>query len=120
LTLASTSGNNADGLSVMHTGTEATNTTFTLTVGIAELLNRQLGFITDTSDGYVTFKQTSLKNSIDNYEDRIEDMEAMLARKMETMINRFVAMELALSIIQNQSNWLAGQINSAYNGWQNK
>ncbi len=117
LTLASTSGNNAAGLSVMYTGTESANTTFTLTLGIAELLNRQLGFITDTSDGYVTFKQTSLKNSIDNYEDRIEDMEAMLARKMETMINRFVAMELAMSQLQSQSNWLSGQISASFSAW---
>jgi len=111
-------GNNADGLSISYTGTSAiASTTFTLTLGIGELLDRRLGFITNTSDGYVTYKQTSLGNSIDSFEDQIENMEASLNRKMEMMITRFVAMELALAKIQNQSQWLAGQINASFSGW---
>jgi len=111
-------GNDADGLSVSYTGTTtATDISFTLTLGIAELLDRQLGFITDASDGYVAYKQTSLKNSIDSHETRIEDMEAQLNLKMEMMINKFVAMEMALSRIQSQSDWLTGQINASLRGW---
>jgi flagellar hook-associated protein 2 len=110
-------GNNADGLSVIYTGTTTTTTTFTLTLGIAELLDRQLGFITDSTDGYVAYKQTSLENSIDSYETRAEEMEDQLDRKMEMMINKFVAMEVALSKIQNQSDWLIGQINASWNAW---
>ncbi len=117
LSLSSTSSNNAAGLSMLYTGSGTTSTTFTLTVGIAELLERQLGFITDSSDGYATFKQTSLGDRIDDYTDRIEDMEDLLARKMESMINQFVAMELALSQISSQSDWLSGQINASYSAW---
>jgi flagellar hook-associated protein 2 len=110
-------GNNADGLSISYQGTETTTTTFTLSLGVAELLDRQLGFITDTSDGYVTYKQESLENRIDDFEDQIEDMEDRLNRKMQNMINRFVAMETALSKIQNQSDWLASQMDAVYAGW---
>jgi flagellar capping protein FliD len=125
-------GNNADGLSISYTGTSTiAETTFTLTLGIGELLDRRLGFITNTSDGYVTYKKTSLGNSIDSFEDQIENMEASLNsfedqienmeaslnRKMETMINRFVAMELALAKIQNQSQWLSSQISASFSGW---
>ena len=110
-------GNDADGLSISYSGTGTPTTTFTLTLGIGVLLDRQLGFITDTTDGYVAFKQESLQDSIDSYETRIEQMEAQLNRKMEMMINKFVAMEVALSKIQNQSNWLTGQINASYSGW---
>lgn len=111
-------GDNADGLSISYTGTSTlTSATFSFALGVAELLDRQLGFITDASDGYVTYKQTSLKNSIDSFETQIENMEASLNRKMETMINRFVAMELALAKIQNQSQWLAGQISASLGGW---
>ncbi|HPL62874.1 MAG TPA: flagellar filament capping protein FliD [Syntrophales bacterium] len=117
LTLSS-SGNNADGLSILYTGTTAQTADFTLTLGIADILDRQLGFITDSTDGYVAFKQTSLDGSIESYDDQIELLEATLARKQEQMINRFVAMELALSKIQNQSNWLASQINAAQNMWE--
>jgi flagellar hook-associated protein 2 len=111
-------GNNADGLSLSYTGTSAlAGATFSFALGVAELLDRQLGFITDANDGYVTYKQTSLKNSIDSFDTQIENMEASLNRKMETMINRFVAMELALAKIQNQSQWLAGQISASLSGW---
>lgn len=108
-------GNNADGLSMSYTG--SATTTFTLTLSTAELLDRQLGFITDTTDGYVTYKQTSLQDSIDDFRDQIEDMEARLNRKMEMMINKFVAMEMAMSKIQSQSQWLAGQLEASYSGW---
>ena len=109
--------NNADGLSISYSGTTTTSTTFTLSLGIAELLDRQLGFITDDTDGYVSFKQTSLQNSIDSHEDQIEDMKARLDLKMERMINQFVAMELAMSDIQTQSDWLTGQITASLSGW---
>lgn len=111
LTLSS-DGNNADGLSLLYAGSSTASTTFTLTLGIADLLERKLGFITDTDGGYVAFKQTSLQNSIDGYESQVDQLEALLNRKTEMMINRFVAMELALSKIQQQSNWLSQQLSS--------
>ncbi len=114
LALAS-DGDNADGLSVLYTGTTATTANFTLTLGIGDLLDRQLGFITNSTDGYVTFKQTSLGDSIDSYDTQIEQLNAWLERKTEMMINRFVAMELAMSKIQNQSSWLTGQVNALDN-----
>jgi flagellar hook-associated protein 2 len=110
-------GNNADGLSISYSGTTSTSTTFTLTLGIAELLSRQLGFITNSTDGYVTYKQTSLQDSIDSFGTQIEQMDARLNRKMEMMINRFVAMEVALSKMQSQSNWFSSQVDGLYSGW---
>jgi flagellar hook-associated protein 2 len=88
-----------------------------ITMGAAELFDRELYGITDPYDGYVAFKLDSLQNSIDSFETQIENMEARLNRKMETMINRFVAMELALARIQNQSDWLSAQIGASFSGW---
>ena len=110
---------NTDGLSVMYTGTsDQTNAgTLTMTIGLAELFDRVLFNITDTYDGYVSFKQDSLQDRIQDLGEQIENMEARLDKKMENMINRFVAMELALSEMQNQSSWLTGQLNAASGGW---
>jgi len=116
LTLES-SGNSADGLSVLYTGASPMSATLNLTLGVADLLQRQLGFITDATDGYLKFKQTSLKSSIDGYGKQIDSLEAALERKTENLINQFVAMEMALSEIQNQSAWLAGQISAAESVW---
>jgi len=88
-----------------------------ITMGVAEKFDRKLYDITDSVDGYVSFKQDSLQGSIDSFKTQIENMEAFLDRKTESLINRFVAMELALSGIQNQSSWLAGQVNASYSGW---
>lgn len=119
--LTGSSGNaNTDGLAVRYSGTgnDVDVGTLKLTLGVAELFKRSLYSITDATDGYAAFKQTSLQDQIDNIEDRIEDMQTRLDQKMEAMINRFVAMELALSRIQNMSSWLTGQINAAQSAWR--
>jgi flagellar hook-associated protein 2 len=111
---------NIDGLTIRYTGT-AENVdagTVKLTLGVAELFSRSLYGITDPSEGYLAYKQTSLQNEIDGYETKIEQMEALLERRAETMINRFVAMEVALSKIQQQSSWLAGQLSAAQSAWK--
>lgn len=109
---------NVDGLAIRYTGTATGEVgKITLTLGVAELFDRALFNITDPYAGYVSFKQESLSNSIRGFETRIEEMEAQLNKKMERMINRFVAMETALSRIQSQSQWLAGQITASYSGW---
>ena len=88
-----------------------------ITMGVAELFDRVLYDITNISNGYLDFRMESLAERIGGFDDRIEEMEGRLDRKMEMMINRFVAMELALSQIQNQSQWLQGQLNAAFSGW---
>ncbi len=115
LTLAA-DGNGADGLSIFYTGTNPSSTTFNLTLGIADLLERQLSIITDANEGYVGFKQTSLQDRIDAFETQISQMEALLERKTEAMINRFVRMETALSKIQNQGSWLSSQLEALSSG----
>ncbi|MHB8090684.1 MAG: flagellar filament capping protein FliD [Syntrophales bacterium] len=113
---------NIDGLVVEYTGTDGgvDAGTVKLTLGVAELYDRALFNITDTIDGYLAFKQDSLQDSISGYETQIDEMEARLELKREQMINRFVQMELALQKIQSQSNWLAGQLTAASNGWGNR
>ncbi len=119
--LTGATGNaNTAGLSIKYTGTAngADAGTVKLTLGLAALLDNTLFNITDSVDGYVPFKQKSLQDSVDDFTTQISEMEARLAQKQEMMVNRFVAMEMALSKIQNQSNWLTGQIDSAFSGWQ--
>jgi len=112
--------NNVDGLVIKYTGTDVDLDVgdVKLTLGTATLFDRVLFNITDPYDGYVGFKLDSLQNNINRYETRIEQMEARLDRKTEMMINKFVAMETALSAIQSQSQWLSGQIDAISGGWE--
>lgn len=91
-----------------------------LFAGAAELYDTALYNITDSFDGYVSFKQQSLQGSIKGFTTQIEEMNARLERKREVMINQFIQMELALQKIQSQSNWLTSQAEAAINGWIQK
>jgi flagellar hook-associated protein 2 len=110
--------NNVDGLVVKYTGT-AENLdvgNVKLTLGAAELFDRVLYNITDPYDGYVGFKETSLQDNIDSLQTTMDDMNARLDQKQQSMINQFVAMETYISQIQTQSQWLTQQINQLPSG----
>jgi flagellar hook-associated protein 2 len=109
---------NAEGLVVRYSGTATGDVgSFTLTFGVAELFDRALYHLTDSGDGYVANKQEAIQDTIDNLDKRIEAMEERVDRKMALMTNQFIAMEMALSAMQSQSDWLSGQINASYSGW---
>jgi len=118
--LRSNDGNtNTDGLSILYRGTVGgvDAGTITVSIGMAELLDRALFNMTDSIDGYITFKQTSLQDTISNIDEQIEQVEARLDKKMQILINQFVAMELTLNQLQSQSDWLAGQVSALFSGW---
>ncbi|MBN2061388.1 MAG: flagellar filament capping protein FliD [Deltaproteobacteria bacterium] len=110
---------NTEGLSVRYTGNSNDSDAgeIKITIGVGDLINRKLFDITDSVDGYVSFKTESLQNSITDFTEHIASMEDRLNRRMEQMINRFVTMELAINRFQLQSQWLAGQIEAISNGW---
>jgi flagellar hook-associated protein 2 len=109
----------SEGICVKYTGSVSglDAGSVSLTTGVAELFDRVLKNITDPLDGYLAFKKDSLGERIDSSDDQIDRMTELLNRKMEQMIDRFVAMELILSQIQNQSNWLSNQISASFKGW---
>jgi len=108
-----------DGLRIKYTGTidDTDAGTVKLTLGIGELFDRVLFNISDSLEGYTTFKQASIQTEISGYTTQIDDMEARLERKREMLTNRFVAMEMALQKIQSQSAWLTAQTKAAADGW---
>jgi flagellar hook-associated protein 2 len=119
--LSGKNGNaNTEGLSVRYTGAveNVDAGTIKLTRGVADLFDRTLFGITDAYAGYVSLKETSLQNNIDNFQTRIDEMNAQLAQKKQQMTNEFVAMETALNQIKNVSNWFAGQVTAAASGWK--
>jgi flagellar hook-associated protein 2 len=118
--LTGNAGNaNTEGISVKYTGTATGDIgTIKLTTGVAELFDRTLFSITDPYEGYVAFKESSLQNSIDDFQTRIDQMNAQLDLKKQTMINSFVMMETALNNIKNQSSWLTSQTSAAEGGWK--
>ena len=112
---------NTDGLTVRYSGTsdDVDAGDIKLTLGVAELFERIIYAMTDTvDDGYVAFKQDNLQDRVSDLEDRIAVMDERLDSRMEIMINKFIRMELAISQLQSQSNWLTGQLTSAGSAWR--
>jgi flagellar capping protein FliD len=109
---------NAQGLVVRYSGAATGSIgSMTITFGVAELLERSLYRITDSTYGYLPDKQEAIQETINSYDERIATMEARLEKKMEELEARFVAMEIALSSMQSLSGWLSGQINSMNSIW---
>ena len=109
---------NVDGLAIKYTGTTTGEVgKIKLTLGVAENFDRILYNIVDPYEGYLSFKQDSLQESIDGFETQIEQMEDRLDQKMDNLMKQFTSMELALQQIQSISNWLSGQLEAANNGW---
>ena len=103
----------AKGLILQYSGTaNGAVGSFTLTLGLAELLNRSLYGITDATYGFLPDKLETIQNTIDGYDEDIARMEAQVDQKMADLEMRFIAMETALSTLRSQSDWLSGQINS--------
>jgi flagellar capping protein FliD len=108
---------NAKGLVVAYSGT-ATGSIGSMTIrfGVAELLDRSLHQITDSTYGYLPDKQEAIQETINGYNDTIATMEARVEQKMQDLEARFTNMEIAMSSMQSLSGWLSSQIKSLTGG----
>ena len=70
------------------------------------------GTDSDSVDGTLTLAIKGRENTIDRLEDSIADWDVRLEMRRLTMTRQFTAMETALSQMQSQGQWLAGQIAS--------
>ena len=115
--ISSDSGD-AKGLMVRYSGSDTGNVgSITLIYGVAEQFYRVLYNLTDPLNGNIQSAKEAISNNIDNLEDRIERLEDRIENRLKRLTDSFIKMEMALSQIQNQSNWLSGQISASLNGW---
>jgi flagellar hook-associated protein 2 len=110
-TLTGAPGTSTEGLVVSYFGATTGDVgNVTLTTGVAEAFSRILYNLTDSLGGYVSDKQTSIQNRIDNLGKKINGMEDRLDKRMEVLTSQYVAMETSMSKMQSLSSWLSSQI----------
>ncbi len=103
----------AKGLTIRYSGTETGLVgSFTLSYGIAELIDRELYHITDSVDGTIASKTETIQDTIKNLEEDMSTIETRIDRKMAELERQFVAMEMVLSTLQSQMNWLTRMLNA--------
>ncbi len=102
-----------EGLRINYEGTATGNVgTFTLTYGIAELFERSLQGLTNSTDGFVAGKEESIQGTMDRLDNRIAQMEDRIERQMQTITNQFIAMESTMRTLQSQGDWLMQQLSA--------
>lgn len=113
LTLPSTTTDPAKGLVLSVTlpedATVPASSTVTVSQGVAGRLDGILAAF-EGGDGAVKRAQDGLSSRIKMFQDRIDAFEVRLSQRERTLIRQFTAMETALSSMQSQGNWLAGQL----------
>lgn len=82
------------------------------TVGFAARIATVADTASDSVDGTLTLAIKGRESTIDRLEDSIADWDVRLEMRRLTMTRQFTAMETALSQMQSQGQWLAGQIAS--------
>jgi flagellar hook-associated protein 2 len=80
--------------------------------GIAKKFDDALSAMTDSVDGYVATKQSSLQTMMDNIDKKISAMEDRLNSYTEALSAKFTRMETLLSTLKSQQSYLTSQIDS--------
>jgi flagellar hook-associated protein 2 len=108
------SASKANGLQMSYTGAAPppAGTTFTLTRGIASLLESVTNSLTDPANGTVTVTENACQSSIDAYTKKLSDMQANIAQKMAAMQTQFQNMDTAIGKMKTMSSYLTSQINA--------
>lgn len=83
-----------------------------LVTGVAQQMVALAKEATDKTTGTITNAINGRNNDVTDLNRRIEAWDVRLAAREKNLNRQFTAMESALSSLQNQSNWLAGQLAS--------
>jgi len=104
-------------LKITATATGALGT-FTYQPGVAQRVSTALVDATDGVTGYLTSSENALKSRVKFIETQVESMERRVAAFEARLRRQFAALESTLGVLQQQSNWLAGQVGSLNNNTQ--
>lgn len=87
--------------------------TMRVTVGVAEKIAYRTGFITEFStEGAIFNQRRSLETRKSEFQKQIDDLEERLKIKRETLTNKYVRLEISLSRLKGQSDYLTQQLDN--------
>jgi flagellar hook-associated protein 2 len=116
-TLTVDNGQDAEGLVLRYAGSSTGTFDFTFVTGVGEKMDRALYYMTDTFDGFIADKQSTLKNRMNSIDLKIEATERRIAKREEILMAQFVTMERLITQFQAQQQWLGSQIGSLGGWW---
>lgn len=75
--------------------------------GVAKKFDTTLKGLTDSIDGVFKIQSNALQSTLDSLENRIADIDEVLAVRQERLLNQFIQMERIIGTIQSQQNALS-------------
>jgi len=104
-------GTIAEGLRINYTGSSTgVIGNVMVSFGVAESMYQRLEGLIDPYDGYVSNKIDSLQDRVRNFSKLIEKKEDQIELKRQHLFNKFISMEMSISRLQAESNWLNNQL----------
>lgn len=105
--------NDAQGLSVLYTGTtppESSNVSYVL--GTGGMMYAASNSLVETGDGQIQTAENNIQTQIDAETKRATDIQTRLDAQRKTLTASFTAMETAMSKLQSQGAALTSQLNA--------
>ncbi len=104
-------GTAVEGLMLRYEGADTGSVgSFTFSRGIGSAMDAVADLILGTEAGSIDAVVENIDPSIDRINDRIDELESRLERRRADLIKRFTVMEEALTMAQQQSQWIAAQL----------
>ncbi|MGO9145356.1 MAG: flagellar filament capping protein FliD, partial [Desulfomonilia bacterium] len=109
-TLTGDSGQDVDGLIVQYTGTSTGTFDFTFSKGVGDSLSGILDNMSNSVYGSVVQTEQNLQSQMSFIDNQVSAIEARVTQDQDTLTQKFVAMETAISQLQSQQQWLTSQL----------
>lgn len=84
---------------------------------LGDKLVENLSGLTRSTSGLISGREKAAKDQIEALKKQMQQWEYRLEKKEESLVKQFTALEKALSQLNSQGTWLAGQIESLAAGW---
>ncbi len=99
------------GLQIQYAGSTLGNVgTVSLSKGVAALFSERLDSYTALNTGLVSSVEAGLARQMEDIDDQVESLEALITSKEQRLRARFLAMEQAISLSQAQGQRLAAML----------
>lgn len=106
-TIQANNGTSAQDLKIFYSGNKDNDSsTVTVSVGIAAQMFFEMKSILDEENGVINLEMDKFETENQRYQDRINDIDERLIYTRESLTNRFIAMEAAMSRMQSMQESL--------------
>ncbi len=107
-----------DGMQVLVQAEAPTTAVVTVTKGLFSQLDEYLSGLTNPLSGASSRREEALTKSVASLQARMEEMDARLATRRESLLRQFLQMEKAVGQFNSQGNYLSNALSGLSNNWK--